>query len=41
MELDTCAELSREISQKLDETDVMGEGEYVLKDTAAPARTVR
>ncbi|QNE74634.1 ribosome maturation factor RimP [Streptomyces finlayi] len=31
VELDTCAELSRAISGKLDETDVMGEGEYVLE----------
>ncbi|MFI8437699.1 ribosome maturation factor RimP [Streptomyces sp. NPDC079020] len=31
VELDTCAELSREISEKLDETDVMGEDEYVLE----------
>ncbi|MEU8622713.1 ribosome maturation factor RimP [Streptomyces sp. NPDC048623] len=31
VELDTCAELSREISEKLDETDAMGEGEYVLE----------
>ncbi|MFJ4839258.1 ribosome maturation factor RimP [Streptomyces sp. NPDC088746] len=31
VELDTCAELSRGISQKLDETDAMGEGEYVLE----------
>ncbi|MEV0094283.1 ribosome maturation factor RimP [Streptomyces sp. NPDC050738] len=31
VELDTCAELSREISAKLDESDVMGEGEYVLE----------
>ncbi|MGC5344590.1 ribosome maturation factor RimP [Streptomyces sp. DT24] len=31
VELDTCAELSREISAKLDETDAMGEGEYVLE----------
>ncbi|TQK51506.1 ribosome maturation factor RimP [Streptomyces sp. SLBN-118] len=29
--LDACAELSRVISQKLDETDAMGEGEYVLE----------
>ncbi|MGW1494591.1 ribosome maturation factor RimP [Streptomyces sp. NPDC002402] len=29
--LDACAELSRVISQKLDETDEMGEGEYVLE----------
>ncbi|MEU5918129.1 ribosome maturation factor RimP [Streptomyces sp. NPDC004288] len=31
VELDVCAELSRAISEKLDETDVMGEGEYVLE----------
>ncbi|MFF2601036.1 ribosome maturation factor RimP [Streptomyces californicus] len=31
VELDACAELSRSISQKLDETDAMGEGEYVLE----------
>jgi ribosome maturation factor RimP len=31
VELDTCAELSRAISEKLDESDVMGEGEYVLE----------
>ncbi|MER7761760.1 ribosome maturation factor RimP [Streptomyces sp. NPDC097619] len=31
VELDTCAELSREISDLLDETDVMGEDEYVLE----------
>ncbi|MFF0473127.1 ribosome maturation factor RimP [Streptomyces sp. NPDC004284] len=31
VELDVCAELSREISEKLDETDVMGDGEYVLE----------
>jgi Uncharacterized protein conserved in bacteria len=31
VELDTCAELSRTISAALDETDVMGEGEYVLE----------
>ncbi|GAA2226434.1 ribosome maturation factor RimP [Streptomyces amakusaensis] len=29
--LDACAELSRAISDKLDETDVMGDGEYVLE----------
>ncbi|MGW4034248.1 ribosome maturation factor RimP [Streptomyces sp. NPDC004838] len=29
--LDACAELSRAISVKLDETDAMGEGEYVLE----------
>ncbi|MFF5449658.1 ribosome maturation factor RimP [Streptomyces sp. NPDC012950] len=31
VELDACAELSRAISEKLDETDTMGEGEYVLE----------
>ncbi|MGW8888678.1 ribosome maturation factor RimP [Streptomyces sp. NPDC055749] len=31
VELDACAELSRAISEKLDETDAMGEGEYVLE----------
>ncbi|MGR8007937.1 ribosome maturation factor RimP [Streptomyces hypolithicus] len=31
VELDTCAELSRTVSEKLDETDAMGEGEYVLE----------
>ncbi|MEU0396064.1 ribosome maturation factor RimP [Streptomyces sp. NPDC006208] len=31
VELDACAELSRVISDKLDETDAMGEGEYVLE----------
>ncbi|WP_019889856.1 ribosome maturation factor RimP [Streptomyces purpureus] len=31
VELDACAELSRVISQKLDETDVMGDEEYVLE----------
>ncbi|MCX4673887.1 ribosome maturation factor RimP [Streptomyces sp. NBC_01433] len=31
VELDTCAELSREISEKLDESDAMGEDEYVLE----------
>jgi ribosome maturation factor RimP len=29
--LDTCADLSREISDKLDETDAMGAGEYTLE----------
>ncbi len=29
--LDTCADLSREISDKLDETDAMGPGEYTLE----------
>ncbi|MFJ5878024.1 ribosome maturation factor RimP [Streptomyces sp. NPDC093088] len=31
VELDACADLSRAISEKLDETDAMGEGEYVLE----------
>ncbi|GAA3000776.1 ribosome maturation factor RimP [Streptomyces fulvorobeus] len=31
VELDACAGLSRAISERLDETDVMGEGEYVLE----------
>lgn len=31
LDLDLCAELSREISDKLDETDVMGEDEYQLE----------
>ncbi|WP_435973763.1 ribosome maturation factor RimP [Streptomyces sp. Qhu_M48] len=31
VELDACAELSRAISEKLDETEAMGEGEYVLE----------
>ncbi|MFF3321106.1 ribosome maturation factor RimP [Streptomyces sp. NPDC002889] len=31
VELDACAELSRTISEKLDETDAMGEDEYVLE----------
>ncbi|MGW0390206.1 ribosome maturation factor RimP [Streptomyces sp. NPDC003042] len=31
VELDACAELSREISDKLDDSDVMGEDEYVLE----------
>ncbi|MEU3602520.1 ribosome maturation factor RimP [Streptomyces sp. NPDC006798] len=29
--LDACAELSREISARLDESDVMGDGEYTLE----------
>ncbi|PRH75892.1 ribosome maturation factor RimP [Streptomyces solincola] len=37
VELDACAELSREISEKLDETDAMGEGEYVLEVTSPGA----
>ncbi|CAL9558345.1 Ribosome maturation factor RimP [Streptomyces sp. enrichment culture] len=31
VELDACAELSREVSDRLEETDAMGEGEYVLE----------
>ncbi|MFI6150098.1 ribosome maturation factor RimP [Streptomyces sp. NPDC051109] len=31
VELDACAELSREVSDQLDESDVMGEDEYVLE----------
>ncbi|AWZ08044.1 MULTISPECIES: ribosome maturation factor RimP [unclassified Streptomyces] len=31
VELDACAELSREVSDLLDETDAMGEDEYVLE----------
>lgn len=31
VELDACADLSRAISAKLDETDAMGEEEYVLE----------
>ncbi|MFD4034515.1 ribosome maturation factor RimP [Streptomyces sp. NPDC058637] len=31
VELDTCAELSRTISETLDETDAMGDDEYVLE----------
>lgn len=37
VELDACAELSRVISQKLDETDAMGEDEYVLEVTSPGA----
>ncbi|WP_137993012.1 ribosome maturation factor RimP [Streptomyces vilmorinianum] len=37
VELDACAELSRAISEKLDETDAMGEGEYVLEVTSPGA----
>ncbi|OON76447.1 ribosome maturation factor RimP [Streptomyces tsukubensis] len=37
VELDTCAELSREVSEKLDATDVMGDGEYVLEVTSPGA----
>lgn len=35
--LDTCAELSRELSQKLDDADAMGAGEYVLEVTSPGA----
>ncbi|MFF8695023.1 ribosome maturation factor RimP [Streptomyces sp. NPDC015144] len=31
VELDVCAELSRAISERLDDTDAMGEDEYVLE----------
>ncbi|MFJ6014422.1 ribosome maturation factor RimP [Streptomyces sp. NPDC092952] len=31
VELDACADLSRAISERLDETDAMGEDEYVLE----------
>ncbi|MFF9512050.1 ribosome maturation factor RimP [Streptomyces sp. NPDC014724] len=31
VELDACAQLSRAISEKLDETDAMGDDEYVLE----------
>ncbi|MFD3718201.1 ribosome maturation factor RimP [Streptomyces sp. NPDC058674] len=31
VELDACAELSREISDQLDESDAMGDDEYVLE----------
>ncbi|OEJ33993.1 ribosome maturation factor RimP [Streptomyces subrutilus] len=31
VELDACAELSREVSDELDQSDVMGEDEYVLE----------
>ncbi|TXS57178.1 ribosome maturation factor RimP [Streptomyces sp. t39] len=37
VELDACADLSRAISQKLDETDAMGEDEYVLEVTSPGA----
>ncbi|WP_415951384.1 ribosome maturation factor RimP [Streptomyces sp. KLOTTS4A1] len=40
VQLDTCAELSRELSQKLDEpanSAVMGDGEYVLEVTSPGA----
>lgn len=37
VQLDTCADLSRDISARLDETDAMGEGEYVLEVTSPGA----
>ncbi|HEY9374098.1 ribosome maturation factor RimP [Streptomyces sp.] len=37
VDLDACAELSRAISTTLDETDVMGEGEYNLEVTSPGA----
>ncbi|MYZ40756.1 MULTISPECIES: ribosome maturation factor RimP [unclassified Streptomyces] len=37
VDLDECAELSRSISEKLDETDVMGEDEYQLEVTSPGA----
>lgn len=37
VQLDTCADLSRTVSACLDETDVMGEGEYVLEVTSPGA----
>lgn len=37
VELDTCAELSREVSEVLDETDVMGGSPYVLEVTSPGA----
>ncbi|KLI99493.1 MULTISPECIES: ribosome maturation factor RimP [Streptomyces] len=37
VQLDTCADLSRSISARLDETDLMGEGEYVLEVTSPGA----
>ncbi|MDQ8707036.1 ribosome maturation factor RimP [Streptomyces sp. LHD-70] len=35
--LDTCAELSRELSEKLDDADAMGDSEYVLEVTSPGA----
>lgn len=35
--LDTCAELSRELSAKLDDSDAMGDSEYVLEVTSPGA----
>ncbi|MFI1106000.1 ribosome maturation factor RimP [Streptomyces melanogenes] len=37
VELDTCAELSRDVSDALDESDVMGDEEYVLEVTSPGA----
>ncbi|MFD5034698.1 ribosome maturation factor RimP [Streptomyces sp. NPDC058220] len=37
VDLDECAELSRTISEKLDETDAMGEDEYQLEVTSPGA----
>ncbi|MFE4861909.1 ribosome maturation factor RimP [Streptomyces sp. NPDC056670] len=37
VELDTCAELSRAVSELLDESDAMGEDEYVLEVTSPGA----
>ncbi|MFE3600069.1 ribosome maturation factor RimP [Streptomyces sp. NPDC059096] len=37
VDLDECAELSRSISEKLDETDEMGEDEYQLEVTSPGA----
>jgi ribosome maturation factor RimP len=37
VDLDACAELSRVISDKLDESDAMGEGEYQLEVTSPGA----
>ncbi|WP_066942753.1 ribosome maturation factor RimP [Streptomyces lushanensis] len=37
VDLDECAELSRSISEKLDETDAMGEDEYQLEVTSPGA----
>lgn len=40
VDLDECAELSRSISDRLDETDAMGEDEYQLEVTS-PGRSAR
>lgn len=37
VQLDECAELSREVSEKLDETDAMGGAPYVLEVTSPGA----